>query len=131
MTIHDFVLLFYCLIIFLSVPVGYRYVSDKTKETGQFLPYLVISLILVLADGIISIFIWTLFSTFMDTFMYIGGILTGMIFTSICGFLLLFVLLLRRRTFLDSFTEKNEKMKEATIENTDETSINLNKNEKK
>ncbi|WP_088068249.1 hypothetical protein [Gottfriedia luciferensis] len=112
MSIHDFILLFYCLIIFLSVPIGYQYVSKKTKLTGQFLPYLVLSLVIVLADGILSILVWSLFTTKMDTFLYIGGLLTGMIFTSMCGLFLLFVLLLRRKHFLNSFI----KLKNARIE---------------
>ncbi|PGL72142.1 hypothetical protein [Bacillus sp. AFS055030] len=107
MSIRDFILLFYCFIIFLSVPIGYKYASKKTKETGQFLPYLVVSLALVLADGILSILVWSLFTSKMDTFMYIGGLLTGMIFTSICGLLLLAVLLLRRKYFLNSFADFN------------------------
>ncbi|WP_129688545.1 hypothetical protein [Gottfriedia acidiceleris] len=107
MSIRDFILLFYCFIIFLSVPIGYRYTSKKTKETGQFLPYLVVSLAIVLADGILSILVWSLFTSQMDTFMYIGGLLTGMIFTSICGLLLLSVLLLRRKYFLNSFVDLN------------------------
>ncbi|MEH7611607.1 hypothetical protein, partial [Gottfriedia acidiceleris] len=92
---------------FLSVPIGYRYASKKTKETGQFLPYLVVSLAIVLADGILSILVWSLFTSQMDTFMYIGGLLTGMIFTSICGLLLLSVLLLRRKYFLNAFVDLN------------------------
>ncbi|PGS49555.1 hypothetical protein [Bacillus sp. AFS041924] len=107
MSIRDFILLFYCFIIFLSVPIGYKYVSKKTKETGQFLPFLVVSLAIVLADGILSILIWSLFTSQMDTFMYLGGLLTGMIFTSICGLLLLSVLLLRRKYFLNSFIDLN------------------------
>jgi hypothetical protein len=105
MTLHDFFLLFYCFIIFLSVPIGYRYVSTKTRKTGEFLPYLVCSLAFVLADGILSILIWIVFTSSMNTFMYLGGLLTGMIFTSLCGFLLLIVLLLRRSTFLEDFEE--------------------------
>ncbi len=105
MTLHDFFLLFYCFIIFLSVPIGYHYVSTKTRKTGEFLPYLVISLAFALADGILSILIWIAFTSSMNTFMYIGGLLTGMIFTSLCGFFLLFVLLLRRSTFLDDYEE--------------------------
>jgi len=131
MTIHDFLLLIYCLVIFLSVPVGYRYASKKTKETGQFLPYLVISLVLVLADGITSIFLWTLFSTFMDTFMYIGGLLTGMIFTSICGLLLLCVLLLRRKTFLNQHAKYKFKHEDNTNEIVDNISTDIKNNEKK
>ena len=108
MSIHDFILLFYCFIIFLSVPIGYHYVSKKTKETGQFLPFLVVSLAFVLADGILSILIWSVFSSSLDTFLYIGGLLTGMIFTSICGLLLLFTLLLRRSAFLNAFASSRE-----------------------
>lgn len=110
MTVHDFFLLFYCFIIFISVPIGYRYVSTKTRTTGEFLPYLVLALTLVLADGILSILIWIICTSSMNTFMYIGGLITGMIFTSLCGFLLLAVLLLRRSTFLDCYEEhsKNE-----------------------
>lgn len=105
MTLHDIFLLIYCFIIFLSVPIGYRYVSTKTRKTGEFLPYLVSSLAFVLADGIISILIWIALTSSMDTFMYLGGLLTGMIFTSLCGFLLLIVLLLRRSAFLEDYEE--------------------------
>lgn len=105
MTLHDFYLLFYCFIIFLSVPIGYRYVSTKTRKNGEFLPYLVISLAFVLVDGILSILIWITFTSSMNTFMYVGGLLTGMIFTSLCGFLLLVILLLRRNTFLEDYKE--------------------------
>lgn len=105
MAIHDFFLLLYCFIIFLSVPFGYRYVSIKTKETGEFLPYLVLSLIFVIADGIFAILIWSLITSSMNIFIYIGGLMTGMIFTSICGFLLLFILILRKNSFLENYDE--------------------------
>ncbi|GGI11466.1 hypothetical protein [Gottfriedia solisilvae] len=110
MTLHDFFLLFYCFMIFISVPIGYRYVSIKTRKTGEFLPYLVSSLAFVLADGIISILIWIALTSKMNTFMYLGGLLTGMIFTSLCGFLLFFVLLLRRNTFLNDYEESSIKI---------------------
>ncbi|PEJ52109.1 MULTISPECIES: hypothetical protein [unclassified Bacillus (in: firmicutes)] len=130
MSIRDFILLFYCFIIFLSVPIGYRYVSKKTKETGQFLPFLVVSLAIVLADGILSILIWSMFTSQMDTFMYIGGLLTGMIFTSICGLLLFFVLLLRRKYFINTFSDLNPALIETNLPPEENHNDDLNNSKK-
>ncbi|MFB7140441.1 hypothetical protein ACFCYN_12375 [Gottfriedia sp. NPDC056225] len=130
MSIRDFILLFYCFIIFLSVPIGYRYVSKKTKETGQFLPFLVVSLGIVLADGILSILIWSMFTSQMDTFMYIGGLLTGMIFTSICGLLLFFVLLLRRKYFINTFFDLNPALIETNLPPEENHNDDLNNSKK-
>ncbi|MFG6494966.1 hypothetical protein P8610_06375 [Fictibacillus sp. UD] len=99
----DYNVIFYTLYLLLGLPISYKYAKFTVTHTGMVLPHFFVSLMINLCVGAVGIVGWIFFSVKVSRAFTLGGIYLGAWITSFSLSILLTLLLIKRKSMLQTF----------------------------
>jgi ABC-type sulfate transport system permease component len=99
----DLNIIVYTLFLLSGLPLSYRYAAFMVKHTGMVIPHFFISVMLNLCVGLLGIVGWIFFAPRISIYFTLGGIYLGSGITALSLFILITLLLIKRKALLKSF----------------------------
>jgi hypothetical protein len=103
----DTALAIYIFFVLIALLVSYKYASYMIRKTGFFLAYSFIASMINLMLLVISILGWLFSSLGKNEFLFFGGLYLGLISIIVSEFILVIVLLVKRKSMLEDWKKNN------------------------